>query len=199
MKTEGLFAATTTIEVYDKLRLLKMRRPLTLDNYLKHVQKFIDTEARSHAKTDPKKVIDIFVHGLQPERLVDRISSVLKSTEKDLSRVVAVGVQQVNNMLAIDRESAILKELTGKKRGCYICGSIEHHARDCPSKEAGKRRTSKDSHKSLATGGTPHGKARFIPHRDPRYKRFFPGVKCTKCGRIGHYPAACQEEGSKQN
>ncbi|GKT29425.1 hypothetical protein ADUPG1_005254, partial [Aduncisulcus paluster] len=66
MKTEGLFAATTTIEVYDKLRLLKMRRPLTLDNYSKHVQKFIDTEARSHAKTDPKKVIDIFVHGLQP-------------------------------------------------------------------------------------------------------------------------------------
>ncbi|GKT22233.1 hypothetical protein ADUPG1_004498, partial [Aduncisulcus paluster] len=61
MKTEGLFAATTTIEVYDKLRLLKMRRHLTLDNYLKHVQKFIDTEARSHAKTDPKKVIDIFV------------------------------------------------------------------------------------------------------------------------------------------
>ncbi|GKT35195.1 hypothetical protein ADUPG1_002944, partial [Aduncisulcus paluster] len=27
----------------------------------------------------------------------------------------------------------------------------------------------------------------FIKHRDPRYKRFFPGVHCVKCGKVGHY------------
>ncbi|GKT34509.1 hypothetical protein ADUPG1_002827, partial [Aduncisulcus paluster] len=47
-----------------------------------------------------------------------------------------------------------------------------------------------------------HRRARrvpFIKNRDPRYKRFFPGVKCAKCGKIGHYTHVCQDDtnGSK--
>ncbi|GKT31715.1 Transposon Ty3-I Gag-Pol polyprotein [Aduncisulcus paluster] len=188
----AIFASTSDISLYDELGLIKMKKELSVDALLDYIKRFKDVRGRAKGLGTTEEIVQRFIDNLSCERLKCRILAALDTKKADLAEVVRTSVVQIKIVIenelehkALEREKLSFSD-AGKE--CHFCHEIGHIMRDCPN--GGKRRVGSRP----LRGRHDRGRGRrtpFIKNRDTRYKRFFPGVVCKKCGELGHYPSSC--------
>ncbi|GKT32732.1 Transposon Tf2-6 polyprotein [Aduncisulcus paluster] len=196
-KVDAVFASTSVINLYDRLRKVAMDKKLNIDSLLAYTEKFRAIRDRSPSLGSVEDVTDIFIDGLHKKRLRDCVRA--KCDEKTtLSEVISIATSETTRLHALKLENAALDEdesSSGEKTAssethCQYCGKKGHTAKECRF-IGGKRRYSSSS------AHTPQKlfkkKQRWIKSRDPKYSRFYPDVICRKCDKKGHYAKFCKE------
>ncbi|GKT35260.1 hypothetical protein ADUPG1_002957, partial [Aduncisulcus paluster] len=158
---------------------------------------FREIRDRAPALGTEEEIVNIFLEGLCGARIKECIKAEL-ADDPPLPTVVSLAVKETKRLINTELEHKALS-----KERLTLKSSSEPETTDTGEKPPSERFEKIGKRRSTRTH-TPyrHRRSRrvpFIKNRDPRYKRFFPGVKCEKCGNIGHYTHVCQDDtnGSK--
>jgi hypothetical protein len=171
VRVSSFFSPGTTLEAFDRFKSLKMnpKGSLSVDSVLHYVARF-EKEKVACAKALPKdeQLKKLFVKGLQPERLAQRVKML---EPKNLEAAEEMAIKEVQLLVCIVAESV----LVSSKPDSQI------YAAPSAVKMKEEKREEKKESSSSVLGAVPAKPA----------KSDHSGLTCHNCGELGHIKPNC--------
>ncbi|GKT36264.1 hypothetical protein ADUPG1_009263, partial [Aduncisulcus paluster] len=148
---DKIFGASTTIDLYDELRRINMKKELTINALLKYTKEFKGVRNRVPKLGEEKSIGDHFVEGLHTKRLKECLMAQMSDTTT-LGTLIGIAIVELKKIIESERtHDALEKEkqsadTRGSQRSqgriiCRFCGKAGHVEANCWYK-TGKRRFS---------------------------------------------------------
>ncbi|GKT32132.1 hypothetical protein ADUPG1_006352, partial [Aduncisulcus paluster] len=198
---DKIFGASTTLNLYDSLRQVRMTSELKMDALMAYTKDFKAIRNRVPKLGETKQIGELYTRGLFTGRLKQCVQARITDTS-ELGTIIGVAISELKKLIEAELTHKALMyekryrmdfkakdEVTGKK--CHVCGKVGHLAKDCWNAK-GKRRFA--GTQSNLTGSSEKRGAQWIVSTDPRYNRFYPTIICRKCGKKGHFEKFCKEK-----